>query len=131
MVGKSHTLETANNHTQPNYSYLLFKEISLFACKVLKTLVQYFTVCTYFWMLCEGKPLLQIQYLPVDKVKSLNSNLKHNLRFRSLLVRCVDCHIHIGVKGLDWSVYFGLDRSRPSHALLRYVKGPLLGSWAP
>ncbi|XP_059097842.1 diuretic hormone receptor-like isoform X2 [Tigriopus californicus] len=31
-----------------------WSEVSLVACKVLQTLVQYFTVCTYFWMLCEG-----------------------------------------------------------------------------
>ncbi|XP_059093094.1 diuretic hormone receptor-like isoform X2 [Tigriopus californicus] len=31
-----------------------WSEASIVACKVLHTLVEYFTVCTYFWMLCEG-----------------------------------------------------------------------------
>lgn len=37
----------------------LFKADQVLACTLLNTLFNYFMVCTYFWMLCEGEQRLK------------------------------------------------------------------------
>lgn len=51
--------ESCGRHTahanQRSPFYLYFQEVEIVGCKFLNTLVNYFVVCTYFWMLCEGE----------------------------------------------------------------------------